>query len=136
MGSSARQRSPEPEEPAPDDPDDPNEPEEREAAEPEPFEVPLDEPEDDDPEESDASEPAAPGDEPDDPSSDDLGPARDAFVALDDERSFFAQPDPLKWTAGGANTFRIRPPQTGQADGPWSWTPWTTSIRWPQFVQA
>jgi hypothetical protein len=47
---------------------------------------------------------------------------------LDAPRSFFAHPDPLKWIVGVANDLRIAPPQTLQCDGPWPWTPWTTSI--------
>lgn len=45
------------------------------------------------------------------------------------ERSFFAHPVPLKWTAGGANTLRILPPHSGHPLGPWSWTLCTTSSR-------
>jgi hypothetical protein len=51
-------------------------------------------------------------------------------------RSFFAQPDPLKWTAGAAIDLRIAPSHTGHCDGPWPWTPWTTSIAWPQAEQT
>lgn len=50
-------------------------------------------------------------------------------------RSFFAHPEPLKWTAGAANDLRIVPPQIGQCDGPCPWRPWTTSISWPQAEQ-
>jgi hypothetical protein len=39
-------------------------------------------------------------------------------------RSFFAQPDPLKWIVGGANALRTWFEwQTGQVFGPSSWTP-------------
>jgi len=58
-----------------------------------------------------------------------------AAVALD-RRSFLAQPDPLKWTAGAAIALRIIPPQTGHAPGPEALTPWTTSMRWPHVVQT
>jgi len=34
------------------------------------------------------------------------------------DRSFRAQPPPLKWTAGATIAFFIGPPQTGQAVGP------------------
>jgi hypothetical protein len=52
-------------------------------------------------------------------------------------RSFLAQPEPLKWIAGGANAFRIGPaPHSGHADGPSSWTPWMTSNRRPQAAQS
>jgi hypothetical protein len=60
--------------------------------------------------------------------------------ALDgaDERSFFAQPVPLKWIAGVVNAFVIVPsaPQLGQNRGPWSWMPWTTSTRCPQTLHV
>lgn len=72
------------------------------------------------------------------PDSPDLEPpprARLLGVAAD-ARSFLAQPVPLKWTAGGENALRILPPQFGQADGPWSCTPCTTSIVWPQDTQT
>jgi hypothetical protein len=57
-------------------------------------------------------------------------------AALD--RSFLAQPEPLKWIVGGANAFVIVPsaPQLGQNLGPLSWIPWTTSVRWPQLLQT
>lgn len=51
------------------------------------------------------------------------------------DRSFRAQPLPLKWTAGTAKAFFIGPPQSGQVDGPWPKTECTTSIEWPQLVQ-
>jgi hypothetical protein len=45
------------------------------------------------------------------------------------ERSFLAQPEPLKWTAGVAQALRIVPslPQFGQNHGPESLIPWITS---------
>jgi hypothetical protein len=54
------------------------------------------------------------------------------------ERSFFAQPEPLKWTAGAEKPRRIVPsaPQLGQNRGPPSWIPWMTSIRCPQRAQV
>jgi hypothetical protein len=53
-------------------------------------------------------------------------------------RSFFAQPEPLKWMAGDASCFFIVPsaPHSGQKRGPESWTPWMTSVRWRQAVQV
>jgi hypothetical protein len=45
-------------------------------------------------------------------------------------RSFFAQPVPLKWTAGATNAFVMVPsaPHSGQNFGPWSLIPWMTSV--------
>jgi len=43
-------------------------------------------------------------------------------------RSFLAQPDPLKWTAGADKALRSGAPQTGQLAGPGSFTPWMTSV--------
>jgi hypothetical protein len=52
-------------------------------------------------------------------------------------RSFFAQPDPLKWTAGAEMALRSGPlPQFGQCVGPGAWTPWTTSTRRPHAAQS
>jgi len=55
-----------------------------------------------------------------------------------EERSFFAQPEPLKWKVGGVNAFVMVPsaPHSGQNLGPWSLIPWTTSVRWPQLLQT
>jgi len=57
---------------------------------------------------------------------------------LELERSFFAQPVPLKWIVGGAKAFVIVPsaPHSGQNLGPGSLIPWTTSVRWPQLLQT
>jgi len=57
-----------------------------------------------------------------------------AFV-LANERSFFAQPEPLKWTVGATNALRSvsSAPQTGQNRGPGALMPWITSVRSPQF---
>ena len=54
-----------------------------------------------------------------------------ARVLLDPPRSFFAQPDPLKWTVGTANCLRIVPasPHDGQKCGPGSLIPWRMSAR-------
>ena len=54
------------------------------------------------------------------------------------ERSFLAQPEPLKWTAGVAQALRIVPslPQFGQNRGPASLIPWITSTTWWQAEQA
>jgi hypothetical protein len=120
----------------------------------------LPEPEDED-EESDEDE-AESDDEPDDPDDEDVSDARapspddepepfdsdeasppfalaDAFVpAPDPPRSFFAQPEPLKWMVGGANSLRIVPslPHDGQNNGPGSLRPWRMSVRWSHAVQA
>jgi hypothetical protein len=61
-----------------------------------------------------------------------------AFFGAVALRSFFAQPDPLKTIAGGANDFRIDPsvPHSGQKCGPASWTPWRISVRWLQAEQT
>lgn len=66
-------------------------------------------------------------------------PPESAFVrafALD-ERSFFAQPEPLKWTAGGANVLRSvsSAPHAGQNLGPGAAMPWITSVCSPQLEQ-
>ena len=47
------------------------------------------------------------------------------------DRSFFAHPDPLKWTAGVENPLRMLPstPQFGQKRGPGWLIPWITSTR-------
>ena len=51
-------------------------------------------------------------------------------------RSFFAQPEPLKWIAGAANALRTGPlPHNGQLVGPSSCRPWMTSNRRPQAAQ-
>jgi hypothetical protein len=57
---------------------------------------------------------------------------------LVDERSFFAQPEPLKWIAGLTSALRIVPsvPQLGQKRGPGSLIPWITSTRCRQFEQT
>jgi len=87
-------------------------------------------------------EPPSPDDDrsPDDPcSADDFEPAAAARVpAPDPPRSFFAQPDPLKWIVGGANILRIVPsrPHDGQNFGPGSLIPWRMSARWSQALQA
>jgi hypothetical protein len=56
-----------------------------------------------------------------------------AFVLAD--RSFLAQPEPLKWSAGAVNALRRVPsaPQAGQKRGPGAAMPWITSVRSPQF---
>ena len=57
---------------------------------------------------------------------------------LVDERSFFAQPEPLKWIAGVTSALRIVPswPQLGQKRGPASLIPWITSTRCAQLEQT
>lgn len=59
-----------------------------------------------------------------------------AFVWLMARRSFLAQPEPLKWTAGVESSFRIEPPHVAHASGAGPLTPWTTSTTRPQTVQA
>ncbi|MBF8291150.1 MAG: hypothetical protein HW391_2118 [Chloroflexi bacterium] len=57
---------------------------------------------------------------------------------LPDDRSFFAQPEPLKWNVGVVNPLRIVPsaPQAGHLAGPVAWIPWITSLPCPQRAQA
>ena len=52
-------------------------------------------------------------------------------------RSFFAQPEPLKWIVGGLNSLRSVPtaPQAGQAAGGPPLIEWTISLVRPQFEQ-
>jgi hypothetical protein len=153
------QSPPEPDEPPePDDPDEPPEPDDPdeppESDEREPDEPDSDEREPEEPEESEPDDEPEPEPDPDDPSPDDdddededpepSAPEDDpsepleAFVPLDPPRSFFAQPDPLKWIVGGANSFRIVPslPHDGQNCGPGALRPWRMSVRWSQAVQA
>ena len=55
-----------------------------------------------------------------------------ARARLELERSFFAQPEPLKWIDGAEKAFRTGDaPQIGQASGPLAATPCITSKRWP-----
>jgi hypothetical protein len=78
------------------------------------------------------------------PSLDDATPSPElellllALLApLVEDRSFLAQPEPLKWIAGVASALRIPPsnPQLGQKRGPASLIPWITSTRCWQFEQ-
>ena len=71
------------------------------------------------------------------PSLDDFE-LEDDREALELPRSFFAQPEPLKWIVGGANSLRIVPssPHDGQKRGPGSFRPWRMSVRWSQAEQA
>jgi hypothetical protein len=71
------------------------------------------------------------------PSPDDLE-LEDDLEPLELPRSFLAQPDPLKWIVGGANSLRIVPasPHEGQKSGPGSFRPCRMSVRWSQAVQA
>ncbi len=121
------------------EPDEDPEPDPPDAEEPDEPDDELDEPEPDEP------EPDEP--EPDDPSPDDEPPSfppsdvdeRDALVAdEDDPRSFFAQPEPLKWIVGGANCLRSVPsaPHVGQNCGAASLIPWRMSVFVPQFEQT
>ena len=104
-----------------------------ESDEPESFDE-LEDPESVDPE----PDPELDSDDPDvAPSPDDLE-LEDDLELLALPRSFFAQPDPLKWIVGGANSLRIVPssPHEGQKRGPGSFSPWRMSVRWSQAVQA
>ncbi|MEA2518252.1 MAG: hypothetical protein QOF49_332 [Chloroflexota bacterium] len=59
------------------------------------------------------------------------------FDALEADRSFLAQPEPLKWIDGAEKAFRIGPPlHTGHALGPSALIPWITSNRLPQLAQT
>jgi hypothetical protein len=53
-------------------------------------------------------------------------------------RSFFAQPEPLKWTAGRTIAFRSVPsaPQAGQKRGAAASIPWMNSVLVEQFAQT
>jgi hypothetical protein len=67
------------------------------------------------------------------------GPAESApeRAAAAEWRSFFAQPEPLKWTDGAEIALRTGPePQSGQLVGGSPWTPWTTSKRRPQAAHT
>jgi hypothetical protein len=70
-------------------------------------------------------------------SPDDAALAALVRVPLVEDRSFLAQPDPLKCTAGDVSAFVIVPsaPQAGQNRGPSALMPWITSIRCLQFEQ-
>jgi hypothetical protein len=74
-----------------------------------------------------------------DPALSDDAAALAAFVraVLADDRSFLAQPEPLKWTVGAENAFVRVPsaPHAGQNRGPASLMPWITSVRVRQFEQ-
>ena len=60
------------------------------------------------------------------------------FVPLVDDRSFLAQPEPLKWIAGETIALRSVPskPQLGQKFGAGSLIPWITSVTCLQFEQT
>jgi hypothetical protein len=71
------------------------------------------------------------------PSLEDVSPSPDDRLFTAARRSFLAQPEPLKWTAGAANALRTGPePHNGQCSGGPSWTPWMTSNRRPQAAQS
>ena len=73
----------------------------------------------------------------DPPSVDDEPPVDFERAPLVDDRSFLAQPEPLKWTVGVDSAFFMLPsaPQEGQKRGPASLIPWITSVTWRQFEQ-
>jgi hypothetical protein len=60
------------------------------------------------------------------------------LVLLDDERSFLAQPEPLKWTAGETKALRSvsSAPHAGQNRGAGASIPWMNSVRVEQFEQT
>jgi hypothetical protein len=99
-----------------------------------PFFEPLDSPDDDPDAESAPELPASPEDEL--PES----VAAEAFVRelLELDRSFFAQPEPLKWTAGGTKALRSvsSAPQAGQNFGGGASMPWMNSVRVEQVEQT
>jgi hypothetical protein len=71
------------------------------------------------------------------PSVDPWPASAEPFEAALARRSFLAQPEPLKWTAGAAMALRIGPePHKGQAVGGSAWTPWMTSKRRPQAAHT
>ena len=71
------------------------------------------------------------------PSVDSWPPSVELFEAALARRSFLAQPEPLKWTAGAAMALRIGPePHKGHAAGGSAWTPWITSNRRPQAAHT
>lgn len=74
---------------------------------------------------------------PDPPSADEPEPDL-ARVPVVDDRSFFAHPEPLKWTAGDTSALRIvaSAPHAGQNRGPAALMPWITSIRCRQEAQT
>jgi hypothetical protein len=73
-----------------------------------------------------------------DPSPDSPAAAARVLVPLELDRSFLAQPDPLKWTVGAANVLRIVPsaPHAGQNRGPGASMPWITSVFCRQDAQT
>jgi hypothetical protein len=75
--------------------------------------------------------------EPEEPSPDPVAAAAFVFELLDD-RSFLAQPEPLKWTVGAANTLRSvsSAPQAGQKRGVGASMPWMNSVRVEQLEQT
>lgn len=81
--------------------------------------------------------------EPDDPSLEGAPPPSDVaaafvFALLELDRSFFAQPEPLKWTDGATNALRSvsSAPQAGQNLGAGASMPWMNSVRVEQFEQT
>jgi hypothetical protein len=64
-------------------------------------------------------------------------PAALVRAVLADDRSFLAQPEPLKCTVGAENAFVSVPsaPHAGQKRGPASLMPWMNSVRVRQFEQ-
>jgi hypothetical protein len=77
-------------------------------------------------------------DDPEAPSPEPLDAAAFVFALEELDRSFFAQPEPLKWTAGGAKSFLSvsSAPQAGQNRGAGASMPWMNSVRVEQFEQT
>ena len=72
------------------------------------------------------------------PEPESLAAAAFVFERAEVERSFFAQPEPLKWTDGATKAFRSVPsaPQDGQNRGGGASIPWMNSVRVVQFEQT
>jgi hypothetical protein len=72
------------------------------------------------------------------PSPEPVAAAALVFEVLAVERSFLAQPEPLKCTAGGTKTLRSvsSAPQVGQNRGAGASIPWMNSVRVEQFEQT
>ena len=73
-----------------------------------------------------------------DPSPEPLAAAAFVFALLVLDRSFLAQPEPLKWTFGGTKALRrvSSAPHAGQNRGAGASMPWMNSVRVEQFEQT
>ncbi len=72
------------------------------------------------------------------PSPEPLDAAAFVFELLALERSFFAQPEPLKWIDGATTAFRsvLSAPHAGQKRGAGASIPWMNSVRVEQVEQT